>query len=799
MNKIHFVVALSLLSTASLRGADYIWIEAESVAKPPAGFKAAGWGNKQYLSGETWLFGNVDGKDAEAIPKDGLVLQLAFDAYKAGEHEVWGRIGYEFARSPFLWRIDAGEWTAIKADALTTDLMAIAEWTEIAWLQFGKANLTPGKHTLEIKFERRVLPNKQQPERILAGIDCFCLSPTPFRPNGPFKPDALWKTEVDKAAEKQIFSISTNERPRQTTVLNGDWQIARWDEQEITDRDTPISKLPADVADLHWKGVAVPGNRDTARPDMLYCHRFLYRTQVRVGDLTGKTAILRFPSTAMLASVFVNGKFCGGNDTPCAAWEVDITTALKAGDNELIVAIKDCYYALEKTGDGKSCRYMFNYPANWFYDKGGVGATRFADFPVLFQVRGAGIFETPELILNNGPVSITDVFVKPSVSKQELGLEITLRNSSDGDLGGFLSNNIVPENGSDAAMEFIAREFKIPAHSELKIDLIQKWDKPQLWWPDDPVLYRVLTKVSSNQKSSDSTETKFGFREWGWKGQTFTLNGIPWHFRADQLHSGKLQGKDLAKVADDWNKAGINTVRYWGREPWVGNSQRETLDWYDKIGMNVRRTGIFDGQVAPYQLVEQVNGKNVPRKKLFDNWIKQTKAMVKAERNHPSIFMWSLENEITYINIRNLGWLDACEPEIRRGIEEIMKLDPTRPAMIDGGDALRDRSLPIYGNHYNEANFRHYPPEARTMDIAFTRHKTDPAQSLAHRRRSTVVPRRKFLCQRLSARGLLIAHRRKCISGPRRRRARRAPVRADVSRRLSLAWHRRLSLLDVRR
>ena len=198
---------------------------------------------------------------------------------------------------------------------------------------------------------------------------------------------------------------------------------------------------------------------------------------------------------------------------------------------------------------------------------------------------------------------------------------------------------------------------------------------------------------------------------------------MPWHFHADTTHGGAIPPGEKDKIAAFWKKTGNNTVRYWGQRPWVGESQEETLDWFDTIGMPIRRSGIFDGEAASYNLVENKNGKNVARKTLFDNWIRQTRAQVKAERNHPSVFVWSIENEITFINIRNLGLHDPCEPEIRRAVNDILAFDPTRPTMIDGGDALRDKSLPIYGNHYNETNFRHYPDEARTMELAFGRHK----------------------------------------------------------------------------
>ena len=89
--------------------------------------------------------------------------------------------------------------------------------------------------------------------------------------------------------------------------------------------------------------------------------------------------------------------------------------------------------------------------------------------------------------------------------------------------------------------------------------------------------------------------------------------------------------------------------------------------------------GIFDGQGANYLagLVEN------PR--LYENWITRLKAWVREERNHPSILIWSLANEITFINSRNLGMSDRVEPEITRAAREVMALDPSRPVMVDGG------------------------------------------------------------------------------------------------------------------
>jgi beta-galactosidase len=725
-----FVLALLLSLCCTVpAAADYVWIEAESLPQPPAGFKVGGWGNQHYLSGGKWLFAGIDGKEAEAIPAEGLRLSYPFENKADGTCEVWARIGYEFARSPFRWRIDDGAWGEDKPEDLTTDLMSLQEWNEVAWIKLGTARLTPGKHTLQIHFERRVLPGKKQPERILTGLDCFCISKEPFRPNGRFKPDEDYRDDTDREAAKHVFRVDAAPGQRSTLPLKGLWEIARWDEQDISDRDQPVRQLPADHGNLFWKAARVPGDRDTVRPELLYCHRFLYRTRLQVpaqqGDRTS-SYVLRFPSTALLASVFVNGKLCAANATPCAAWDADITAAVVPGKvNEVVVAIKDLYYAIEKTGDGKSVRMLFNYPADWFYSGAhGGGATRNADFPVLLQVRGAGIFETPTLTVT-GAAYTADAFVVPSVAKKELRLELTLFNSWNKDMPVEIENEVVPLGGGPAELTMPASRVVIAAGAAQAVTIPAKWANPKLWWPDDPKMYEVVTRLRAGGKVIDEKRTRFGFREWQWTGQTFKLNGVPWHFHADTSYHGPVAEKDRARVADYWKKTGINTVRYWGQRPWIGDSQEETLDWFDSIGMPIRRTGIFDGEGGSYNLTEQKDGKNVARKKLFDNWIRQMQAWVKAERNHPSVFVWSIENEITFINIRNFGLHDPCEPEIRRAVQAVMAADPTRPAMIDGGDALRDRSLPVYGNHYNEAHFREYPDEAYTMKLAFARHK-DP-------------------------------------------------------------------------
>ena len=116
---------------------------------------------------------------------------------------------------------------------------------------------------------------------------------------------------------------------------------------------------------------------------------------------------------------------------------------------------------------------------------------------------------------------------------------------------------------------------------------------------------------------------------------------------------------------------------------------------------------------------------------LFENWIPQLQAMVKEERNHPSIFAWSIENELTLINARNFGLLKQVEPRITRAAKAVMAMDPTRPAMIDGGNCLSTQTLPVNGAHYIESSItgsgiplRDYPDQAYTWEKIVENEKT---------------------------------------------------------------------------
>ena len=711
------LLGLLMVSSANAWAADFAWMEGEQPTRQNFQAAGSGWGHADYLSQDKWLNVSVDANEVEKqVPEEGILFSYDFQAPSAGSYEVWNRVGYESVRSPFDWRIDEGQWQTVSPDDLTTDLMVLQDWNEVAWLHMGDARLSAGKHMLQIRLPRayKEADGKKQPQRVLYASDALCVYKGDFRPNGKIKPGEQWQTDQDRQAAEQVFAVSGKAAPgeRIVTPLDGLWQVARYDEQEVQDRLGPIAAAPP-ADQLHWKSIGVPGDRNAERPEMSYAHRYFYRTRISVpADLAGRSFFLHFPSTNMIATVFVNGVQCGWNKAPLAAWDCDITKAVKPGAvNEVWVGIKDTYYAI-----ATSTRHSFNVPNGMLNTNQGVSMS--FDMPVWNHTQN-GILQSPSLVAT-GAAYTADVFAEPSVQKKQLGLEITLKNPTAAPVDVSVENEVLPLGGGPAALTFQPKNVSLPAGGEQTVDLTEQWQDPKLWWPDDPQQYDVVTRLKAGGQTLDTRTTKFGFREWTWDGPRFKLNGVPFQGRADGTSASTPEGAVAL-----WRKEGATMVRFWGTH-WQGLTMDAALDYMDASGMPVRRSGIFDGEMASYGLTETVNGKRVPRMALFDNWQRQVTAMVRGERNHPSVFIWSIENEITYINSINLGSWQITAPAVSAVAHAVMAEDPTRPVMIDGGRALHDFSLPVNGCHYNDPSWNELPDAAYSMDFLTSRHYHEP-------------------------------------------------------------------------
>ncbi len=696
------VVALVVCSAGIVSAEDFAWIEGEKFSSTNYDVRIGGWGNPQHMSGGSWA--HLSQQDKKNWPDGGFRLTYDFEVPSAGTYELWGRLGFRRLWYPFQWRVDDGEWQVVENDHYpAVDFMPVERWNKMVWTRFDRLDLEAGKHELAIRLTKAAAAEAEEP-RLLWAADAFCFYKGNWRPNGKVQPGQHWRTERDLEAERHVFHLP--EAPpagaRAEISLAGNWQLARFDEWgPVEDRLGPIPSVE-DAPDLHWTSMQVPGDRNNLRPDLVDCHRWLYRTRVFVPEShAGRSFFMDLPMQNMIATVFVNGKRCGYSRAPYARMMVDLTGAVKPGEeNEIIVGIKDGFYGIspDLTSDG-TVRERWHSPLR---ERAGY-LTNILDMPIALMWH-SGILDRP-LFVSAGSCYSADVFPHASVKNGTLKLGITLKNNTGSAAQVELVNEIVPWNGGDIEKRFAPVKVTVPAGGEKLIEAEETWQNPKLWWPDDPHLYKAVTIVKQDDEVRDVKTTRFGFREWDWSGTRFMLNGITWKLWQSHFHPHgptareHLEAMRQANVDMQRWRVGLGSLTRWG-----GLNYREWLEFCDENGIIVRTTSPWDGMFASYQLNPDQNPA------IWDNAEHMIRHWAKGLRNHPSIGFWSLQNEIVLINLRNAK---RGGPLMDRISDAVMEVDGTRPTMNDGAGATGN--LPVTGIHYPTVKqVRHYPNEAYT-------------------------------------------------------------------------------------
>ncbi len=215
-----------------------------------------------------------------------------------------------------------------------------------------------------------------------------------------------------------------------------------------------------------------------------------------------------------------------------------------------------------------------------------------------------------------------------------------------------------------------------------------------LWMPDDPHMYTLRAELRSDSRSGttsagdllDSLDTSFGFREVWFDGFKLYLNGIRINLRGDAWH---YQGfvYQTKEYALNWYKlckeAGINSVRLHAM-PYPDFF----LEAADESGMLIIDESAIYGSSKKMQADDE---------EFLSNCRSHLARLIIRDRNHPSVIIWSMQNEMRWVDGR-----DGYRNEMK-GLTAIIKaLDPTRPVSFDGDNRLVDQEdMEIVSMHYN--------------------------------------------------------------------------------------------------
>lgn len=393
-----------------------------------------------------------------------------------------------------------------------------------------------------------------------------------------------------------------------------------------------------------------------------------YRHWVNLpADGKGKRLSVRFGASASITEVYFNGHRVGSHVGMFAPFICDLSSYADWGGKNLLAVhvighdsrktdeqVKGLAVSVEVTGE------MLNSLPQGIYAPGNDNVGK------RVTVRQGGLWQGVTLEMTD-PVHISDLFFQPRLDGAKLDVEI--RNSSDSEYSGLFRASVA---GTSAGSPFT-----VGANGVALLSLDIPVSDPKLWTPEHPNLYRLKVELRGSSNVIDKQELKVGFRTFEVRDNKFYLNGSPYFVRGANMppHSLKPNDIDLAhrffRLMHDGNELATRSHGSPFPSAWV--------DAADKEGVMIS----LEGSWPWLMLYDQP----IPEESLLDIWRQETYDIIRNLRNHPSITIWTINNEMhffpgrfEYNEVKHRKWQIVSDV-----VRDIRKLDPTRPICMDSG------------------------------------------------------------------------------------------------------------------
>jgi beta-galactosidase len=338
----------------------------------------------------------------------------------------------------------------------------------------------------------------------------------------------------------------------------------------------------------------------------------------------GRLVALEFDGVYDYSEVWINGQFVGGRPYGFSSFQLDLTPYVQfgAGDNVVAVRVDHSRFADSRfyTGSGiyRNVRLCLTDPlriAHW-----GTSVT------------------TPEIKSNSAIIRVETLVANSANEPRNFSLQLDIV-APDGKVVGSLST---AKAAAANSVQTLVRKLKIA--------------QPQLWSLTTPALYTVKSRVKSGGRVVDETETPFGIRTAIFDvNRGFFLNGIATKLKGVCLHhdAGSLGAAVPAQVLERrlrlLKAIGVNAIRTSHNPP-----DPELLNLCDRLGFLVMDEALDEFTPSKSKWVAGRNS-GVPSHfgygEIFAQWsVRDLQDMVRRDRNHPSIILWSIGNEIDYAN-----------------------------------------------------------------------------------------------------------------------------------------------------
>ena len=431
--------------------------------------------------------------------------------------------------------------------------------------------------------------------------------------------------------------------------LSGKWDF-RFDAQGQGEREAWF----APDAKGAWKKAAVPGSynfefaRNPDHPNLsdanfFYQGKAWYRTRFQ-GPRTGKDIFLHLAGTVLRQKVWLNGQLIGGSALPWLDVAYDVSDAVARGAGNTLVIEVDNSILPEAIPDEK-----------WhgWWDDGGLIR------PVYLEER-PGVRAQSHVTTTMEPGGRWRLAVETAVHEDrpvKASIALTLR-----DRNGRVVWHAVQDaraSGGDAAL-----------HARATLAGVRPWS------PEHPALYRLTVRASAPGEAPDVTSFRIGFRQIETRGTQILLNGQPIILRGINRHEfapGVGQAVEAAQNLRDLRdikSLGTNFVRLTHY-----SQSQDVYDDCDELGLLVW-TEIPAWQSSAATLASPQVWK--------DDAAPQLEEMVRQHRNHPSVIIWSVANEIPSDKPEVAGY-------VAKAIAYVRQLDPSR--LVTFASSRRDQDI----------------------------------------------------------------------------------------------------------
>ncbi len=368
----------------------------------------------------------------------------------------------------------------------------------------------------------------------------------------------------------------------------------------------------------------------------------------------GRRLYLEFEGIFRNATVFLNGHRLGHEPSGYISFHYDITDQAIYGDENVLAVHVDA-----TEGEG------------WWYE--GAGIYRHVWLTITDELHFAplGVFVTADLSRDHRHADL------------EIISEIV--NAGEGDAVAEISLTVLDPSGRKVAQA--ASPISIKAGQEQAITSGLKLEEPRLWSVDSPTLYQLKAAVSVNHNRVDEVVTSFGVRSILFDPDLgFLLNGKPLKIKGTSNHQDHA-GVGVA-VPDSLFEFRIRKLKEMGANAWrcAHNPPAPAfLDACDRLGMMVMdetrcMNSTLDGR-------------------------RQLESMVRRDRNHPSVIIWSLGNEET-LQGSKMGM------RIIRSMKRIVRcLDKSRPVTLAMNGCWGEPVSPVLdvmGCNYSASKYDEY-------------------------------------------------------------------------------------------